>query len=124
VGLIQSPPLERIGALDLESFYPAKERFALALKLNNLFAAPGFGNWLSGAPLDINEMLYTDSGKPRIAIFSINHLNDAQRRFFVTLLANQMISWSAHQIRHQEPPRYVLYGRDIWIFSSCGQSTQ
>ncbi len=93
VGLIQSPPLERIGALDLESFYPAKERFALALKLNNLFAAPGFNNWLSGEPLDINEMLYTDSGKPRIAIFSINHLNDAQRMFFVTLLANQMISW-------------------------------
>lgn len=93
VGLIQSPPLERIGALDLESFYAAKDRFALALKLNNLFAAPGFSNWLSGEPLDINEMLYTDSGKPRIAIFSINHLNDAQRMFFVTLLANQMISW-------------------------------
>jgi len=93
VGLIQSPPLERIGALDLESFYPVKDRFALALKLNNLFAAPGFSNWLSGEPLDINEMLYTDSGKPRIAIFSINHLNDAQRMFFVTLLANQMISW-------------------------------
>lgn len=94
VGLIQSPPLERIGALDLESFYPAKDRFALALKLNNLFAAPGFSNWLSGEPLDINEMLYTESGKPRIAIFSINHLiNDAQRMFFVTLLANQMISW-------------------------------
>lgn len=93
VALVQDPPLTRVGAMDLESFYPSKERFNLALKLNNLFAAPGFANWLNGEPLDIDHMLYTDKGKPRISIFSISHLDDRQRMFFVTLLANQMISW-------------------------------
>lgn len=93
VALVQEPPLTKVGALDLESFYPSKERFNLALKLNNLFAAPGFANWLAGEPLDIDRMLYTDKGKPRISIFSISHLDDRQRMFFVTLLANQMISW-------------------------------
>jgi hypothetical protein len=39
---IQTPPVTRIGVMDLDSFYPAKERFALALALNNLLAAPGF----------------------------------------------------------------------------------
>lgn len=93
VALVQDPPLTKVGAMDLESFYPSKERFNLALKLNNLFAAPGFANWLSGEPLDIDRMLYTEKGKPRISIFSISHLDDRQRMFFVTLLANQMISW-------------------------------
>ncbi|MBK7749218.1 MAG: ATP-binding protein, partial [Candidatus Obscuribacter sp.] len=83
-----------------------------------MFAAPGFGNWLSGAPLDINEMLYTDSGKPRIAIFSINHLNDAQRMFFVTLLANQHLL-DAHQIRHQEPRYVFIWTRYLDIFLLC-----
>ncbi|MCJ7829917.1 MAG: ATP-binding protein, partial [Desulfobacterales bacterium] len=39
---IQAPPFDRIGVMDLASFYPAKERFALAMRLNNLLAAPGF----------------------------------------------------------------------------------
>src|SRR4029453_3741856 len=33
---IQRPPVERIGVMDLESFYPAKERFELAMAVNNL----------------------------------------------------------------------------------------
>ena len=40
--------------LDLESFFPAKDRFALAMALNNLLAAPGFDAWLEGEPLDID----------------------------------------------------------------------
>ena len=35
---VQSPPFERLGVLDLESFFPAKERFELAMTLNNLIA--------------------------------------------------------------------------------------
>src|SRR5688572_19316024 len=62
---IQRPPVERIGVMDLESFYPAKERFELAMAVNNLLGAPGFGAWLRGEPLDVDRMLYTPSGKPR-----------------------------------------------------------
>jgi hypothetical protein len=94
---IQSPPIQRIGVLDLETFYPGKDRFALAMALNNLLASPGFEAWMQGEPLDINRMLYTESGKPRIAIFSIAHLNDAERMFFVTLLLQQALSWMRRQ---------------------------
>ncbi|TKS60904.1 MAG: ATP-binding protein [Nitrospira sp.] len=41
---IQTPPLSKVGVLDLDSFYPAKDRFALAMQLNNLLAEPGFGS--------------------------------------------------------------------------------
>ena len=93
IALIQNPPLTRVGAIDLESFFPQKERFALSLKLNNLFASPGFAAWLNGEPLDVDRLLYSEEGKPRISIFSISHLSDEQRMFFVTLMANQMLGW-------------------------------
>ena len=38
---IQNPPFERVGIMNLDSFYPAKDRFALAMRINNLLAAPG-----------------------------------------------------------------------------------
>jgi len=97
IQLIQSPPVTRIGILDVESFYPSKDRFELAMQLNNLLAAPGFGLWLEGEPLDINGLFHTPSGKPRVSIFYIAHLNDAQRMFFVSLLLNQIVGWMRTQ---------------------------
>jgi len=97
ITLIQDPPVNKIGVLDLESFYPSKDRFSLVLALNNLIASPGFATWLEGTPLDIGQILYTPSGKPRIAIFSIAHLSDPERMFFVSLLMNQVLSWTRSQ---------------------------
>ena len=94
---IQSPPVNRIGVLDLDAFFPAKDRFALALQLNNLLAAPGFSTWLEGESLDIANILYTSEGKPRAAIFSIAHLNEAERMFFVSLMLNQILGWMRTQ---------------------------
>jgi hypothetical protein len=94
---IQSPPVSKIGVMDVDSFFPEKDRFALAMKLNNLLAAPGFQAWLEGEALDIRQLLYGPSGKPRLAIFSIAHLNDAERMFFVTLLLSQMVGWMRAQ---------------------------
>jgi hypothetical protein len=90
---LQDPPIERIGVLPLDSFFPAKNRFELAMSINNLLAAPGFQSWLSGTPLDVDRLLYTNTGKPRLAIFSIAHLSDAERMFFVSLLMNQTLGW-------------------------------
>ena len=90
---IQAPPFAKIGVLDLDSFYPASDRMSLAMNLNNLLASPGFASWMRGEPLDIPSMLWTPEGKPRIAIVSIAHLNDAERMFIVTLLLNEMLSW-------------------------------
>ncbi|MEM2885280.1 MAG: ATP-binding protein, partial [Thermoproteota archaeon] len=97
IPFIQSPPLKRIGVLDLESFYPSKDRFELAMRLNNLLAAPGFNLWLEGDPLDVGQLLHSPSGKPRITIFYLAHLNDAQRMFFVSLLLNQVVGWMRTQ---------------------------
>ncbi len=90
---IHKPPFQKIGVVDLESFFPAKEREKLALRLNNLLASPSFASWLEGEPLDIGRLLYTAEGKPRLAVMSIAHLDDAQRMFFVTILLNEVLAW-------------------------------
>jgi hypothetical protein len=94
---IQAPPVARIGVFDLESFFPSKDRFSLAMKLNNLLAAPGFSAWFEGTPLDIDRMFYTAEGKPRVSIFSVAHLNDTERMFFVPLLLTQLLGWMRSQ---------------------------
>ena len=94
---LQTPPVGKVGVLDMESFFPSKDRFTLAMRFNNLLGAPGFSTWLQGQPLNIDQLLHTSEGKPRIAIFSIAHLNDTERMFIVTLLLNQMVSWMRSQ---------------------------
>jgi len=94
---VQKPPFDKIGVLDLESFIDKKERQKLALKFNGLLASPGFSTWLEGPSLDIQNMMYTPEGKPRISIFSIAHLSDSERMFFVSLLLNQMLGWMRSQ---------------------------
>ena len=94
---VQSPPVQRVGVLELEAFYPAKDRFGLAMQLNNLLASPGFEAWMEGEALEVDRLLYTPKGKPRIAIFSIAHLGDRERMFFVSLLLNQTLSWMRRQ---------------------------
>lgn len=94
---IQTPPFQKAGVMDLETFYPAKERFSLAMALNNLLASPGFHSWLEGEPLDIGRLLHTKDGKPRLSILSIAHLSDPERMFFVSLLLNQVLGWARSQ---------------------------
>jgi hypothetical protein len=94
---IQTPPMARVGVLDLETFYPAKERFELSMALNNLLASPGFEAWMEGEPLDVSRLLYAPDGKPRISVVSIAHLSDSERMFFVTLLLNEILAWTRTQ---------------------------
>lgn len=112
---IQNPPMTRIGVLDLESFYPSKERFGLVMALNNLLASPGFGAWLEGDALDIGQMLHGATGKPQVSIFSIAHLGDAERMFFVSLLLNQVLGWMRTQ-SGTTSLRAVLYMDEIFGF--------
>jgi hypothetical protein len=94
---IQEPPFERIGVLPLESFFPEKDRFELAMQLNNLLASPAFQSWLEGEELDVDKLLYNQNGKPRVAIISVAHLDDAERMFFVSLLLNATLGWVRRQ---------------------------
>jgi hypothetical protein len=94
---VQTPPFDKVGVVDLESFFPSKDRFELAMQLNGVLAAPGFETWLEGEPLDPQSLFYSPAGKPRVSIFSVAHLGDAERMFFVSLLMNQMVSWMRKQ---------------------------
>ena len=97
VRAVPAPPIERVGFLELENFFPAGERFELASRLNTVAAAPGFEAWLDGEPLDVGRLLWTPQGRPRVAVISIAHLADAQRMAFVTLLAGAAVSWMRSQ---------------------------
>lgn len=93
IGEIQTPPFEKIGIMDLETIFPASDRLKLAMTVNNVLASPAFTAWTQGEPLNIQKLLYTEDGKPRLAVISIAHLNDQERMFFVTLLLNEVVAW-------------------------------
>jgi hypothetical protein len=110
---VQKPGFDKIGAFDLETFFPAKERLSLAMAINNLLASPGFANWMNGEPLDAQRLLYTAEGKPRLSIISIGHLGDAERMFIVTLLLNEVIGWMRNQ-PGTSSLRAILYMDEIF----------
>ncbi len=112
---IQNPPVRQIGVFDVETFFPEKDRFELAMALNNLVASPTFKSWLEGEALDIDRLLYTDEGRPRHNIFYIAHLSDSERMFFVTLLLGNILTW----VRRQPGTtslRAILYFDEVFGF--------
>ncbi|HYT94735.1 MAG TPA: hypothetical protein VEL76_38820, partial [Gemmataceae bacterium] len=94
---IQEPPLSKIGAFDIDTFYPEKDRLKLAVALNNILAAPSFSTWIQGEPLDLSKLLASPTKKKRHLIFYVAHLDDAQRMFFITLLLEEVLSWTRKQ---------------------------
>ena len=94
---IQNPPFKKLGVFDVDTFFPEKDRFELAMEFNTLVASPQFQYWLQGDDLDIEKMYYTPDGQPRHSVFYIAHLSDSERMFFVTLLLNSLISWMRRQ---------------------------
>ena len=115
IGRIISPPFKKIGVLPLDSFYPQNERFKFATRFNSIIASPTFKAWMEGQTLDIQRLLYDTDGKARIAIFSIAHLNDDERMFFVTLLLNKYIAWMRRQSGAQSL-KTLLYMDEIFGF--------
>ncbi len=110
---IQDPPFERVGVFDLESFFPSKDRFELAMTLNNLVASPSFAAWSQGEPLEIPKLLHTADGRPRLSILSIAHLSDEERMFFVTSLLSELIAWMRSQPGTQSL-RAILYMDEVF----------
>ncbi|HLY29241.1 MAG TPA: DUF87 domain-containing protein [Aggregatilineales bacterium] len=90
---VQQPPFAKLGVFDIDQFFPEKDRNKLALELNNIVAAPSFQSWISGEPLDVSHLFYTEQGRPRVSIFYIAHLSEAERSFMITLLLENMLSW-------------------------------
>ena len=112
---LQNPPVRQLGVFDVDTFFPQKDRFDLAMAFNNLVASPSFQYWLKGDPLDIDRLLYNQEGKPRQNIFYIAHLSDEERMFFVTLLLESMVAWMRRQTGTTSL-RALLYFDEIFGF--------
>ena len=113
INSVQKPPFDKVGAFDLDTFFPPKDRLGLAMAINNLLASPGFATWMKGEPLDAQRLLYTPEGKPRLSIISIGHLSDTERMFIVTLVLNEVISWMRNQ-SGTSSLRAILYMDEIF----------
>jgi hypothetical protein len=101
--------------MGLDTFYPASDRQKLAMRLNGVLASPGFSAWLEGDPLDIQRLLWTEDGKPRITILSIAHLSEPERMFFVSTLLNQVVSWVRTQ-SGTSSLRAIVYMDEVFGF--------
>ena len=97
VGMVQQPPIRKLGVFELDQFFPPKDRTAFAMRLNGLLASPSFAAWMAGPPLDIAAMLRTPDGKPRCAIVTTAHLSDEERQFVTTLVLSKLVTWMRHQ---------------------------
>ena len=107
-----NPPFSKLGVLPLETIYPSKDRMALAMSFNTVLASPRFSSWLQGAPLDIGRFLFTQEGKPRISIFTLSHLSEKERQFFVTILLSRFLNWLRRQ-QGTSSLRVLLYMDEI-----------
>ncbi|NLX11191.1 MAG: DUF87 domain-containing protein [Chloroflexi bacterium] len=112
---VQKPPFPKLGVFDVDTFFPEKDRFNLAMALNNIIASPSFQSWLQGEPMDIQSLLYTPEGKPRVSIFYVAHLNDAERMFMVTLLLENMLAWM-RTLSGTTSLRAILYFDEVFGF--------
>ncbi len=97
IGEIQSPPIRKLGVFEVDAFFPPKERTELALRLNSLVAAPSFAEWGEGSPIDMQSILFTSEGKPRVAIVYLAHLSEEERQFVVTLVLSKLVTWMRGQ---------------------------
>lgn len=115
IAYIASPPFTKVGVLTLKAFYPQNERMKLAMLFNGVISSVTFSSWIKGEALDIQNMMYDENGKAKVAIFSISHLNDDERMFFVTILLNAYISWTRRQ-RGSSTLKSLLYMDEIFGF--------
>lgn len=116
IGLVQRPPIRRLGVFDVESFYPAEKRQELAVRLNGLIASPSFSAWLEGIPLDIPSLLWTPDRRPRAAVFTLAHLSENERQFVVTLLLSKVATWM-HSLRGTGDLRTLVYMDEVFGYA-------
>ncbi len=114
IGQIPKPPFRKLGVFDVDTFFPEKERMALALKLNGLLASPSFAAWIEGEPMDIEQMIGGESTKA--AVVYMSHLSDSERQFLVTLLLSKMVTWIRTQPGTSEL-RALIYMDEVFGFA-------
>ncbi len=92
------PPFEKVGVFPTDRFFPPDDRMDLAMGLNGVIASPAFAAWTQGEALDIQQMLTVGpDGRVPVNVFSIAHLPESERHFFVALLLGRVLAWSRSQ---------------------------
>ncbi|MCX6460613.1 MAG: DUF853 family protein [Actinobacteria bacterium] len=94
---VQQPPMRKLGVLELDVFFPPKDRMEFAMKINGLLASPSFATWLQGEPIDIQSLLFTADGRPRCAVITTAHLSDEQRQSVTSLVLSKLVTWMRRQ---------------------------
>ena len=120
---IQQPPFTRVGVLDLEAFYPEKDRFGLAMRLNGLLAAPGFALWLEGAAARHRE--HAAARPPASRAWRSSRLrisSDARAHVLRHAAAQSGGELDARAVGHVEPARAALHGRSRGLHAAGGES--
>ncbi|MDH3731160.1 MAG: DUF87 domain-containing protein [Acidimicrobiia bacterium] len=115
IGQVQMPPIRKLGVFDVDTFFPEKDRLALAMKLNGLVASPAFASWMAGPALDIQSMLWNEDGKPQAAILYLAHLSEEERQFVVTLALSKVVTWMRTQSGSGEL-RALIYMDEVFGF--------
>jgi hypothetical protein len=113
---VQDPPLRRLGVFELDAFFPAGDRMKLAMRLNGLVASPSFAEWMIGAPLDIQDLLYAPDGRPRASIVYLAHLSETERLFVVTLLLTKFVTWM-RKLPGTSELRALIYADEVMGFA-------
>jgi DNA helicase HerA-like ATPase len=116
IGQVQQPPLRQLGVFDVDTFFPEKDRHALALRLNGLVASPSFAAWLQGPDLDVAALLWAPDGRPRAAILYLAHLSEAERQLIVTLALSKLVTWMRGQSGTGEL-RALVYMDELYGFA-------
>jgi len=91
------PPFAKVGVFPLDTFLPRDDRMDVAMALNGVLASPSFGAWMEGEALDLDAWLRPQPGATPVTVLYLARLDDAARRFFVTLLLGQLVAWSRRQ---------------------------
>ncbi|MGH8914444.1 MAG: ATP-binding protein, partial [Acidimicrobiia bacterium] len=115
IGQVPQPPFRKLGVFDVDTFFPEKERMAMAMKLNGLLASPSFASWLEGEPLDISQLL-GGGERTKAAIVYLSHLSDSERQFAVTLLLSKLVTWFRGQSGTSDL-RALVYMDEVFGFA-------
>ncbi len=109
------PPFDKIGVLDLDMVLPEKRRKSLAIRINRVVASPGFEDWLKGLPLDMEQLLWTPDGRPRVVVVYLAHLDEEMRMFAVTMVLQALYTWM-FSLGGSDRLRTLLYFDEVYGF--------
>ncbi len=113
---VQDPPFRKLGVLDLESFFPAKDRRELAVRLNGVIASPAFQSWIVGPEIDIGALLAPQGSRTACAVIYLAHLSDAERQFVVALVLSRVVTWM-QSLSGTSDLRVLVYVDELFGFA-------